>query len=190
MADANSTLRIECRGGSFLIDESDQHIIGRRRPFISSGYVILRGKLLHRLIMCPPRHLVVDHINGDGLDNRRANLRICTQQQNLWNGRSHTDSAVRYRGVSISPDRPNRKWRAQICHDYRVMLIGRYDTAEEAARAYDEAASRLFGNYARLNFPINIPAAEAGIDGAQRGIRTLTALRPAGFKSAVHALED
>jgi len=95
---------------------------------------------------------VVDHINGDGLDNRRANLRPVTVSQNNANARIRRDNASGYKGVSFH--RPNGKWKAQIndTPGHRKSL-GYFATAEEAAIAYDEAARAFHGEYDSLNFP-------------------------------------
>jgi hypothetical protein len=108
--------------------------------------------LLHREIMEAGKLDEVDHKNGDGLDNRRENLRLCTRGQNACNARK-TNRARSSRFKGVSWDRANRKWAAQICKDYQNRLIGRFDDEEEAARAYDEQAKILHGEFARLNFP-------------------------------------
>lgn len=95
--------------------------------------------------MNPPEGLVVDHINGNKLDNRRSNLRICTQSQNL-NGRNTNKGYI-----GVSWDKFRGKWKANIGKDYQKIFLGRFDTAEEAARVYDEKAVELFGEFARLN---------------------------------------
>jgi hypothetical protein len=95
---------------------------------------------------------LTDHINGDGLDNRRTNLRQATPTQNNANCgiRGHNTSG--YKGVSLRPDRGNR-WRATIRIHGLQYFLGLFDDVEDAARAYDAAALELFGDFARLNFP-------------------------------------
>lgn len=100
---------------------------------------------LHRLIMNPGEGEQVDHINGDGLDNRRANLRLCTSSENNMN-RGKKDG---YKGVSYYKDR--KKWRARIGINGEKRHLGWYATAEEAALAYNKAAGELFGEFARPN---------------------------------------
>ena len=88
---------------------------------------------------------MVDHRNGVGADNRRYNLRKCTQQQNLWNGRAHRDGSSKYRGVSWF--KRQGRWRVQI----QGKCIGYYDDEVEAARAYNVEAKLRFGEFARPN---------------------------------------
>jgi hypothetical protein len=98
----------------------------------------------------------IDHKNGNGLDNRRGNLRRCTHSQNLGNTTSHADSLSRFKGVGWS--KVSRKWRAYIQCDRRPRHLGVFNTEIEAARAYDAAALELFGEFARFNFPGEVKA--------------------------------
>ena len=93
----------------------------------------------------------VDHVNGNGLDNRRSNLRPATASQNQANQRKRRDNTSGFRGVQWHP--PGCKWRAVIRVKGRLHSLGYYDIREEAARAYDVAALEFFGEYARPNFP-------------------------------------
>jgi hypothetical protein len=106
---------------------------------------------LHRLIMNPPKGMMVDHINGDGLDNRRANLRVCTNAENGRNQRLSKNNKSGYKGVSWF--KRDKKWRSKIKHEGKSRCIGLFDCPEKAARAYDAVAKELFGEYANLNFP-------------------------------------
>jgi len=104
-----------------------------------------RMLLLHRIILNAPKDMQVDHINGNRLDNRRENLRLCTHQQNCMNRKPVTPG---YKGVSWAKG----KWRAQIRYQgYTHYLGNNFDAPEEAAQAYDEKAKELFGEFARLN---------------------------------------
>jgi hypothetical protein len=101
--------------------------------------------------MKPPRGYCVDHKNGDGLNNTRNNLRIVTIAENNYNKRKSLNvRSSKYKGVSI--DKRTNKWRAIIYHKYIKIHLGFFDNEEEAARAYDEAAKELYGEYAVLNF--------------------------------------
>ena len=92
-----------------------------------------------------------DHRNGDGLDNRRSNLRDATAGENSRNTRVHLDSASGLKGVSWY--KRSRKWRAHIHVGTKQQHLGYFATAEEAAHAYDDAARELHGEYATVNFP-------------------------------------
>lgn len=92
-----------------------------------------------------------DHANGDGLDNRRANLREATATENNRNRRRRSDNTSGFKGVTWRKDR--NQWRAHIMVSGHQHSLGAYATAEEAARAYDAAAREFFGEYAALNFP-------------------------------------
>lgn len=106
--------------------------------------------LMHRLIMNAPDGVLVDHRDGNGLNNQKSNLRLCTHAQNMANRLSLTNSTSGYRGVSYHKGRGF--WVAYISHNNKQIHLGKYATAEEAAHAYDAAAQRLQGEFARLNF--------------------------------------
>lgn len=93
----------------------------------------------------------VDHINMDGLDNRRENLRLVTRGQNNANKKSSRNSRSKYKGVSWHKAR--RKWQATTRFREERFHLGYFSTEEEAAKAYDAKAEELFGKFARLNFP-------------------------------------
>lgn len=103
---------------------------------------------MHTLITGWPR---VDHGNHDGLDNRRANLRPATRPQNAANARPQQGRSSRFKGVCW--DRRTGRWQAKLAANYRSVFLGRFSDEAEAARAYDAAALRVWGEFACLNFP-------------------------------------
>lgn len=103
---------------------------------------------MHRLILSAGEGDIVDHINGDGLDNRRSNLRIVTTQQNAFNQKHHGGSS-RHKGVSYRSD--TGTWRAYITMDGVRRYLGNFASEDDAALAYNNEAARLFGEYAKLN---------------------------------------
>lgn len=114
------------------------------------GYVFYgHSGLLHRLIMQPSRKEVVDHINGRPWDCRKKNMRIVTQKQNSYNTRIGKNNKTGFKGVSYSSSR--KLYEACICVDGKTKHLGRYKTTIEAAKAYNQAASFYFGEYAKLN---------------------------------------
>ena len=110
---------------------------------------------LHRFVMglSMESDLMVDHINGDKLDNRKVNLRICTKGQNNNNHGPKNrlgKGTSKYKGVSYKGDTV-KKWRSRITIGRKEINLGRFDSEEEAARAYNEAAKEHFGEFAWLN---------------------------------------
>jgi HNH endonuclease len=112
---------------------------------------------MHREIMNAPDGMEVDHKNGDGLDNRKSNLRIATRSQNLGNCHKQP-GRTGYRGVYWH--RRNRMYHALIRHEGKRHSLGYYYDAEAAGRAYDYAAYQLRGEFASLNFPQDVPPKE------------------------------
>lgn len=113
----------------------------------------LAGKQIpmHREILAPPAGMDVDHIDRDGLNNQRGNLRAATRTQNNGNSRPKRPGRP-YKG--ITQDKKHGGWKAQITKGKgRNIYLGYFNDPADAARAYDRAAREYFGEYARLNFP-------------------------------------
>ncbi len=96
-------------------------------------------------------YAITDHINGDGLDNRRCNLREATRSENMHNMRRPSDNVSGYKGVCW--DRRTSSWKSYIRFNGRYKQLGRFPNPIDAAVAYDMAARKTFGEYAALNFP-------------------------------------
>lgn len=105
---------------------------------------------LHCLIMnvINPK-IKVDHINGNGLDNRKSNLRLCTHQENCCNRTKSKKCLSKFKGVSYY--RQLNKWSAYIRNNYKLQYLGIYKNEIDAAKAYNEKAIELFGEFAKLN---------------------------------------
>ena len=132
--------------GTWHADPSGQTFYARHnvyRPGQSHQAV-----LMHSFITGWP---MVDHRNGDGLDNRRSNLRPATHSQNMGNKRRYRNNTSGFKGVTRNTG-TGRPWRAVIKADGRRVHLGYFDTAEDAAHAYDRAAIDLHGEFARPNF--------------------------------------
>jgi hypothetical protein len=104
---------------------------------------------LHREIMNPPKGFMVDHINGNTLDNRRENLRICTNTQNQKNSKLSKTNTSGYKGVSWHI--VENKWIARIRVNGKLIHLGYFDDILLAAKAYDEAAIKYNGEFAKGN---------------------------------------
>jgi len=137
-----------------IIDLTDYDIIAQYNwTYQKSGYAnaCINGKnvFMHNLLMGT---VGIDHINHNGLDNRRINLRLASNQQNVRNRRKifNKQTTSIYKGVHY--DKLNKKWRAFVTVDYKCIHLGRYKYEYEAALAYDKAATKYFGEFAKLNF--------------------------------------
>jgi hypothetical protein len=145
------------RGKFAIVDAEDYEWLSRYKWYTSGGSELyakrkMRGKtiFMHREIMQVPQGMVVDHINRNRWDNRRSNLRVCTQGQNTRNRRSFGGKS-RFKGVHWHAQ--TRKWVAAICLNRKKTYIGQFRDEREAALAYDRKAAELFGPFAYLNFP-------------------------------------
>jgi hypothetical protein len=129
--------------------EDNNKYYAQRRITISKNSSIIGH--LHRFIMNPQPWEEVDHINNDGLDNRRCNLRIVTHGQNMMNQRKQKrKTSSIYKGVSWRKDLND--WVSNIMINQNQKYLGRFHNEEDAARTYDKAAKKLFGEFACLNF--------------------------------------
>ncbi|MCJ7730610.1 MAG: beta-Ala-His dipeptidase [Sedimentisphaerales bacterium] len=118
---------------------------------------------MHREIMNPPDGLLVDHRNNDSLDNRKANLRLATHSQNSCNRRK-IKSKTSSRFIGVCFDKYRERWTAYIRFHGRRIWLGRFKNEMDAAKAYDEAARKYHGEFARLNFPDDKPFAVANYE--------------------------
>ena len=105
---------------------------------------------MHREIMDSPNGMEIDHINGNGLDNRKINLRVCTRSQNRQNSRKRTAKSSPFKGVDWY--KRDLKWRARIKIKGLEIYLGVFESEIEAAEAYDKKAIELFGEFANTNF--------------------------------------
>jgi hypothetical protein len=107
---------------------------------------------MHRQVIDVPEHLVCDHVNGNGLDNRSANLRPATFSQNLCN-RPKRKSKTRSKYKGLEWDKIQRKWKVRIQYKGQKVYLGSFSSEIDAANAYDKKAKALFGEFASFNFP-------------------------------------
>lgn len=151
-------LNLDITGGVVLVDDADAALVTAHPWWAADGagrtrYAITRGGIpMHRLIMAAPKGVEVDHVNGDGLDNRRANLRLATRAQNAKNRPAQNDCASPFKGVMIRKGRNGgATFVVAIQQDRERMKIGAYPSEHAAARAYDAAAKLFHGKFARTN---------------------------------------
>jgi len=144
-----------------IVDAKDYYYLSQFQWYALHGkrtfYACRRknGKTIkmHRLITNAPSHLVVDHIDHNGLNNRRSNLRLCTAAQNTRNAAPSTGATSKYKGVHWYRDA--KKWVAEIYLNRKKYHLGYFTDEIEAAKAYDKKAKVLHGQFACLNFPVS-----------------------------------
>jgi hypothetical protein len=123
----------------------------RTGRYYARGRVDGREVWLHRFILNAPSDMEVDHIDHDGLNCQRYNMRLATHAQNQTNRGKQKNNASGYKGVSL--EKRCGRYRAQITHEKIYYFLGYHDAPEDAARAYDAKARELHGEFAVLNFP-------------------------------------
>ncbi len=107
---------------------------------------------MHHLVIDIPPGRFCDHLNHNGLDNRKANLRLATHTQNVWHRRKFkSTSRSKYKGLTWR--KKEKSWNVRITVNGRRLYVGSFKDETEAARAYDRAAKNLHGPFATLNFP-------------------------------------
>ena len=149
------------KGKVAIVDEADAERVQAFKWYFSDsgshgyakGYIQIDGRwgcvLMHRYLLGASRGESVDHINGDGLDNRRCNLRLCTQAENMRNVKRQ--KGKQFKGVYFRQDR--NVFQAYVTASGKRHILGHFVDGSTAARAYDVAASEMHGEFANLNFP-------------------------------------
>lgn len=141
-----------------LVDDSDFEYLNQYKWCFNGRYAIreirIEGRkrtvLMHRIIVSVPSGLEIDHINGNGCDNRRNNLRLCTHKQNVRNCKKCAkQTSSKYKGVCWH--KINRKWQAYIGVDGKIIYLGYFAIEDDAARAYNIAALKYFDEFAKPN---------------------------------------
>lgn len=148
------------QGKVAIVDDEDYEWLSRWKwYYFDEGYAARndrreKGKrktiLMHRVIMKTLKNMLVDHMNHDGLDNQKSNLRNCTHDRNLQNRLINKNNKSGYKGVCWH--KCSKKWVASIRFNGKGIHIGCYPSREQSARAYDKAARELFGDFAKTNF--------------------------------------
>lgn len=156
------TIRLT-QGYETVVDDEDYERVSQRKWFahVRKNKKVYAETSVGRRLLGMQRFItgdipnsMVDHANGNTLDNQRNNLRVCTSKQNTRNRiKQSTETRSKYKGVTMS--KGQKKWRAQIKLDFKLRdhHIGYFYTETEAAQAYDIFAKAFFGEFANLNFP-------------------------------------
>jgi len=149
------------QGRVAIVDDEDFERLSRWKWHYDKGYAVrmssaLLGRrkpiLMHREILNTPEEMETDHVNGDGLDNRHENLRVCIHAENQHNSQKSRANTSGYKGVSFC--KSHQKWCAFIGINGKVKFLGGFIDVLDAAYAYDNAARNLFGDFARTNFSL------------------------------------
>jgi len=162
------------RGYKALVDEEDYERVnqfkwsfcnnGRNHGQYARRYIGgISFQKMTNFILNVDSSIMIDHKDNNGLNNQKSNLRICTRAQNNKNKILCHNNTSGYKGVHF--DNNQQRWRARIAVDYKRISLGFFDTADEAARAYDEAAIKYHGEFAKTNRELGLYPDQANVIG-------------------------
>lgn len=141
-----------------FIDDEDYQLISKYTWYINKGcstFYSGNNKVgrMHRYIMnINDSSILIDHINGNGLDNRKENLRICDQKSNVRNSKKRLNTLNNFKGVYFHKNSKRiKKWQASIKVNYKKISLGYFEKEIDAAKAYNRAAKKYFGEFAKVN---------------------------------------
>ena len=151
------------KGYFSIVDEEDYYIIIKHKWCVGLFgvdtkciYALRRGRkgesktvYMHRQIMNASKDCEIDHINGNGLDNRKCNLRVVSHSQNMYNKRKKMNTSSKFKGVSF--DKKSRMWDCRIHENGKQIFLGRFKFEKDAAIIYNQAAKLIAGEYCNSN---------------------------------------
>jgi hypothetical protein len=151
------------RGQVAFIDDEDAEAVNKHKwtavksshgkTWYAHRHAKINGKWkhlrMHRFLMNAPQNMKIDHRDGNGINNVKSNLRLCTHAQNLMNMRCHNKHGLK--GITFVPARRIKKWMTKIHINGKVKTVGYFASKFLAAKAYNEMAKKHFGEFARLN---------------------------------------
>lgn len=148
------------KGRKAIIDDQDYEKVSEYNWYVQenkTGIIYAKANdrkngttlFMHRLILNIPKGTIIDHVDGDGCNNTRTNLRVCTKQQNAFHSKKMRGCYSKFKGVSI--DSNGKCWRSFIKVDGKYKHLGNFKTELEAAQEYNKAAKKYHGDYAWLN---------------------------------------
>jgi hypothetical protein len=147
------------KGQIAIVDDEDYDFLSQWKWHFNQdrygGYatkMIKKGKKrlalkMHRLIMAVSNNMQIDHINGNKLDNRKINLRICNVQENMRNRGNQKNNTSGYKGVNFFKN----KWRSYIYVNKKQIFLGYFKELSDAVHAYNDASLKYFGDFSKLN---------------------------------------
>lgn len=144
--------------GYSIVDDEDYETLSKHNWYFCTRYVVRnvfmdanksKKIMMHREVMKTPDGMFTDHINGNSLDNRKQNLRICSLSQNQQNKKKSPINTSGYKGVTWN--KKAKKWQAQIGLDYKLIYIGLFSSKIDAAKAYDVKSEELHGKFSLNN---------------------------------------
>lgn len=138
------------KGKSSFIDDEDFELIEKYKWHYSQGYAYHGRLSMHKLLLGVKHGKMIDHINGNGIDNRKSNLRFCTLKENNRNRIIQINNKSGYKGVVFA--KIPKKWKAILRTDSKSLSLGYFNNKTDAAKCYDFHARKLFGEFAKTNF--------------------------------------
>jgi hypothetical protein len=135
-----------------LVDDDVAEELSKNNWSYNRGYATSHHASMHRLVLNASPGVKVDHIDFNGLNNQRHNLRLCNDTESMRHRRRPSHNKSGY--IGVSGERQSKKWYSTVRIGKQVICIGRFEDKTEAAHLRDQFAYQLYGDFAQVNFPI------------------------------------